>query len=145
MKIRSILATRKAEVITIAPSASLHEAATRLTAHQIGALVAVDPSGDLVGILSERDIIRALSEDAAALDKRVNDVMTRRVIVGSSSDDVMAVAHLMLERRFRHLPIVDDGRLIGIISIGDILKTQRDAYQGEIDTLEIQIMAKGEE
>lgn len=145
MKIRSILATRKAAVITIQPDETLHDAVAKLADNRIGALVVVGPSGELAGILSERDIIYALATTARALDMAVADCMTRNVIVGSSHDDVMAVAHAMLEKRFRHLPIVDDGHLIGIVSIGDVLKTQRDAYRGEIDTLEVQIMAEGED
>ena len=70
--------------------------------------------------------------------------MTKEVIVGMPQDDVLAVAHTMLEKRFRHLPIMDEGELIGIISIGDVLKIQRDALSGEVDTLETRIIAEGE-
>jgi CBS domain-containing protein len=68
--------------------------------------------------------------------------MTKEVITGVPEDDIMSVVHTMTERRFRHLPIVDADQLIGVISIGDILKAQRDMYRGEIDTLETQILAQ---
>ncbi|MBP8947552.1 MAG: CBS domain-containing protein [Candidatus Promineofilum sp.] len=144
MKVRNILATKGGRVITIAPEETVRRAVALLVEHRIGAVVVADAAGQLVGILSERDVMRAAAEDEGVFGRPVEGIMTREVIVGMSQDDVLAVAHTMLEKRFRHLPIVDEGRLIGIISIGDVLKTQRDAYQGEIDTLETRIIAGGE-
>mgnify|MGYP003383398838 CR=1 FL=1 len=144
MKVRNILATKGGRVITIAPEETVRRAVALLVEHRIGAVVVADAAGQLVGILSERDGMRAAAEDEGVFGRPVEGIMTREVIVGMSQDDVLAVAHTMLEKRFRHLPIVDEGRLIGIISIGDVLKTQRDAYQGEIDTLETRIIAGGE-
>ncbi len=144
MKVRNILATKRGRVITIAPEETVRRAVALLVEHRIGAVVVADAAGQLVGILSERDVMRAAAEDEGVFGRPVEGIMTREVIVGMSQDDVLAVAHTMLEKRFRHLPIVDEGRLIGIISIGDVLKTQRDAYQGEIDTLETRIIAGGE-
>lgn len=144
MKVRNILATKGGRVITIAPDETVRAAVGLLVRHRIGAVVVTDAAGQLVGILSERDVMRAAADDEGTFDRAVGAVMTREVVVGMPQDDVMAVAHTMLEKRFRHLPIVDEGRLIGIISIGDVLKTQRDAYQGEIDTLETRIIAEGE-
>ncbi len=112
--------------------------------NRIGVLLVVDAAGDLVGILSERDIIRIAASDEALFDRPVAEIMTKEVIVGMPQDDVLAVAHTMLEKRFRHLPIMDEGELIGIISIGDVLKIQRDALSGEVDTLETRIIAEGE-
>ena len=116
-----------------------------LVDNRIGALLVVDSSGQLVGILSERDIMRTAATDEALFGRAVAEIMTKDVIVGMPQDDVIAVAHTMLEKRFRHLPIIDEGKLIGIISIGDVLKIQRDAYRGEVDTLETRIIAEGEE
>ncbi len=144
MKVRNILATKGGRVITIPPEEMVRQAVTLLVSHRIGAVVVADADGRLVGILSERDVMRAAADDEGVFGRPVGDIMTRDVIVGMPQDDVLAVAHTMLEKRFRHLPIVDEGRLIGIISIGDVLKTQRDAYQGEIDTLETRIIAAGE-
>ena len=112
-----------------------------LAAHDIGALVVVDDAGNLKGIISERDIIRTAVDNQSIFTLPISEVMTKRVVVGVPEDDVISVAHTMTEKRFRHLPIVDGDRLVGIISSGDILKAQRDQYMGEIDTLETQILA----
>jgi CBS domain-containing protein len=120
----------------------VREAISRLTEHRIGAIIVVDDAGDLCGILSERDIVRWAAKNEDVFSQAVGDVMTKDVVVGVPKDDIMSVAHVMTERRFRHLPIVDDsGKVIGMISIGDVMKAQRDEYSGEIDTLETQIMA----
>lgn len=145
MKVRNILATKKGNVITIAPDEPVRRAIALLVEHRIGALVVVDAADRLAGILSERDILYTAAEDEQLFGRPVSDIMTRDVVVGMPQDDVIAVAHTMLEKRFRHLPIVDEGRLCGIISIGDVLKIQRDAYRGEVDTLETRIIAEGEE
>jgi CBS domain-containing protein len=141
MKISSILATKSHEIITIGSDQTLQEVVQILVQHNIGALPVLDQAGKLVGIISERDIIRHLAGSGGIEQTAVQDVMTRKVIVGVPQDDVMSVAHTMTENRFRHLPIIDGEKLIGIISIGDILKAQRDTFRGEIDTLETQIMA----
>ncbi|MDX1616885.1 MAG: CBS domain-containing protein [Candidatus Promineifilaceae bacterium] len=141
MKVNSILSTKHGDVITAAPGDSLADAVATLAKHNIGALVVIDDGEHVVGIISERDVVRVLAERADALSLTVETVMTREVVVGLPQDDVMSVAHTMTERRFRHLPVVEDGRLMGIVSIGDVLKAQRDKYRGEIDTLETQIMA----
>ncbi len=145
MKVRNILATKKGHLITIRADELVRGAVAMLVEHRIGAVIVVDEAGNLVGILSERDIMRTAASDENLFSRPVSDIMTRNVIVGMPQDDVMAVAHTMLEKRFRHLPIVDEGQLIGIISIGDVLKSQRDAYSGEVDTLETRIIAEGEE
>ena len=144
MKVRNILATKGGRVITIAPEETVRRAVALLVENRIGAVVVADAAGQLVGILSERDVVHAAAEDETVFGQPVSAIMTREVVIGMPQDDVLAVAHTMLEKRFRHLPIVDEGQLIGIISIGDVLKTQRDAYQGEIDTLETRIIAAGE-
>jgi CBS domain-containing protein len=141
MKISSILATKSHEIVTIGPEQTLREVVDILVSHNIGALPVLEDTGKLIGIISERDIIHHLSAKAVLGETAVRDIMTRKVIVGVPQDDVISVAHTMTENRFRHLPIVDGDKLIGIISIGDILKAQRDTYRGEIDTLETLIMA----
>ena len=141
MKVRTILATKGATVVTIRPGQSLREAARLLAEHNIGALVAVNEAGEIVGIISERDIIRAAARLDEALSRPISEIMTKEVIVGLPNDDLIAVANAMTERRFRHLPIVERGEMVGIISMGDIVKSQRDQYKGEIDTLETQIIA----
>ena len=141
MKVQTILATKGTNVITIRPQQSLREAARLLAEHNIGALVVVNEAGQLAGIISERDIIRAAASLEDAFSQPVSQVMTKEVIIGLPQDDLMAVAHTMTEKRFRHLPIIDQGELVGIISMKDIVKSQRDQYKGEVDTLQTQIIA----
>ncbi len=141
MKVRRILATKGMRVITIGPEQQIRDAVAILARHNIGALVVVDTTNHPIGILSERDIIRESASNEQVFDRTVADLMTRDVITGMPNDDTHSLAHTMTERRFRHMPIVDEGVLIGIVSIGDILKAERDQYRGEIDTLETQIMA----
>ncbi len=142
MKVSRILSTKRRDIITIRPDQTIREALVLLHQHNIGVLVILDEAGSLSGILSERDIVRFAIEDENLFARPVSDVMTKQVITGLPQDEIAQVIHTMTERRFRHLPIVDEGKLIGIISIGDIIKAQRDEYLGEIDTLETQIMAE---
>jgi CBS domain-containing protein len=142
MKVSRILSTKSKGVITTHPDQTLRDVVVLLTEHNIGALVVVDENSKLVGIISERDIIRRAAQSETIFSLPVSEVMTKDVVTGLPQDDVISVAHTMTEKRFRHLPILDDeGRLVGIISIGDVLKSQRDQYRGEIDTLETQILA----
>lgn len=141
MKVRNILTTKGTNVITIRPEQSLQEAARLLAEYNIGALVALNETGQVVGIISERDIIRITARQADAFSRPVGEVMTKNVITGLPNDDLVSVMHTMTEKRFRHLPIVEQGELVGIISIGDIVKSQRDQYKGELDTLQTQIIA----
>lgn len=144
MKVSTILSKKKAGVVTIQPDQLVREAIGLLVAHQIGALVVVDQAQRVVGVLSEREIVWGAAEDEMLFDQPVSRIMNRDVIVGMPQDEVISVAHTMTERRFRHLPVVEGNTLVGIISIGDVLKAQRDAYRGEIDTLETQILAEGD-
>jgi CBS domain-containing protein len=141
MKVRNILATKGTSVITIRAEQSVREAALLLAEHNIGALVVVNEAGRLAGIISERDIIRAAARHENALSQSVSQVMTRDVITGLPQDDLDSVADTMMKKQFRHLPIADQGELVGIISMKDIVKSQRDQYKGEIDTLQTQIIA----
>ena len=126
--------------VTVRPEQSIREALALLDHHNIGALIAVE-GGLPVGILSERDIVREAAHNEGFLMRTVGDLMTRDVITGQPHDDLPSVAHTMTERRIRHLPVVDKGQLVGIVSIGDIVKAQRDHYQGEVDTLQTQLLA----
>jgi CBS domain-containing protein len=139
MTIATVLATKGHRVVTIHPEHTVRQALAQLAAHNIGALV-VEEAGRPVGIVSERDIVRTLAHTEAIFDWPVHRIMTREVIVGTPGDDLDAVAHTMTERRIRHLPVVEGGRLVGIVSIGDVLKAQRDAFQGERDTLQFQLL-----
>ncbi|MEK7709475.1 MAG: CBS domain-containing protein, partial [candidate division NC10 bacterium] len=104
-------------------------------------LIVVNAPGTPVGIVSERDIVREAARNEQVFGRAVGEIMTRDVITGVPEDDLASVANLMTEKRIRHLPVVTGGKLIGIISIGDVVKAQRDKYQGEVETLETQILA----
>ena len=140
MKVRTILATKGTNVVTVRPGQSVKEAALLLAEHNIGALVVVDQARHPIGIISERDIIRTGAGRDDVFSLPVSQVMTKEVIIGLPQDDLMSIAHTMTERRFRHVPIVEQGELVGIVSIGDIVKYQRDEYKGELDTLQTQIV-----
>lgn len=140
MKIQTILTTKGTQVTTVRARQAVEEAITLLVQHNIGALVVVDDAGKPVGIISERDIIRAADREAAVFAQPVSGVMTKEVIVGSPQDDLQSVMQTMTDKRSRHVMIMDQGKLVGIVSIGDMVKAQLDEYQGEIDTLETQIL-----
>jgi len=141
MKVSTILAKKGNKLITIAPEQPVKEAVALLSQHNIGAIVVLDEMDALIGILSERDVVRQLTHRDDLLNQPVKELMTAKVITCVPQDDLMSVAHVMTERRFRHMPVVEQGKLLGIISIGDVLKAQRDYYHGQIDTLETQILA----
>lgn len=139
MKIANILATKGSRVVTARPEQSLKDATRLLTQNRIGALVVTDESGNLVGIISERDVIRAAAAHDDVLALTIGEVMTRDVITGSPEDDLRSVMETMTNRRFRHIPVLDHGKLVGIISIGDVVKNLLESYEGEIATLQAQI------
>jgi CBS domain-containing protein len=141
MKVKGILATKGTNVVTIHPEQSVKDAVILLAKHDIGVLVVVNEAGELAGIISERDIIRVAARGEDVLSQAVSQVMTKDVITGVPQDELTSVAHTMTEKRFRHLPIIDKGKLVGIISIRDVMEAQRDQYQGEVDTLQTQIIA----
>ena len=122
MTVQRILDDKGREVTTVAPDATIAEVAALLSGRRIGSVVVMD--GERVGgILSERDIVRALAaEGAAALQRRARDYMTSRVMTCRLQDPIADVMQQMTTGRFRHLPVVENGRLVGIVSIGDVVK-----------------------
>lgn len=126
MNVVTILKQKGNQVTTVTSSSSLLEAARKLAAKRIGAVVVSDGDGRVNGILSERDIVRAIAQGGHdALSAPVSDLMTRDVVTCSASASLDDVMHTMTKGRFRHVPVVaDDGRLAGIISIGDAVKHQ---------------------
>ena len=145
MKVRRILSAKSGDIISIRPDALIRDAVAMLTEHNIGALVVIAEGESLpAGIISERDIVHRAAANESLFSEPVESIMTTRLITGMPQDDLYSVAHTMTEKRFRHLPIVDEGKLVGIISIGDVMKAQRDAYRGEIDTRETQLLAREE-
>lgn len=104
----------------------------------------MDQTQQPVGIFSERDFIRASAKDEGVFTLLVSDLMTREVITVRPQDEVKSVAHIMTEKRIRHLPVMEQGKLVGIVSIGDVVKAQRDHYRGKVDNLEVQVMKEEE-
>jgi CBS domain-containing protein len=142
MNIASILARKGGKVATCRPEHSIRQALALLAEHNIGALVVVNEAAVPAGMLSERDIVREAARDERLFTRTVGEIMTRNVIVGVPEDDLRAVRLTMTERRIRHLPVVVEGRLIGIVSIGDVVKAELDQYLGEVDTLQMQVGAR---
>lgn len=138
MKVQNILATKGSKVFTITPEQSIQAATSLMAQHNIGALVITNAAGGVVGIISERDIVRfvARREDPA---QPVGTIMSRNVILGSLQDELSTVMRTMTLKRFRHLPVVDHEQLVGMVSIGDLVKAQLAQYQGEIETLLTQV------
>ena len=139
MNVAAILAKKGMGVITIRPEESIRDAIASLAEHNIGALVAVNEAGKPVGILSERDIVRAAAKNEQLFSQTVENLMTTNVTVGVPQDALRPVVHTMTEKHFRHLPIMDQGKLVGIVSMSDVVKAQRDEYEGELETLDDQI------
>src|ERR1043166_5192487 len=143
MTIANILATKGDKVITIRPEQSIREALVVLAQHNIGCLVVVDDARKPIGMLSERDVVRTAVKNEAVFTLAVNQLMTRNLILATPNDDVAAAGSTMVERRIRHLPVMDGGKLVGIVTVGDILKAQRDSLLGEVDTLQTIVMEQG--
>src|SRR3972149_6930447 len=138
MKIENILATKGIQVHTILPDRTIKEAASLLLQYNIGALVVIDDTGRPVGILSERDIVHAAARIDAILALKVSAVMTKNIITGTPHDDSLSVERTMTDKHIRHIPVMDQGQLVGIVSIGDVVKAQLEQYAGEVDTLQTQ-------
>lgn len=123
MTVSTILADKGREIVTIEPSASLADAAKLLAERRIGAALILGADRRLVGIISERDIVHALAaRGAAALDEPVSRTMTRKVETCNESETISNIMERMTNGKFRHVPVVDQGRLVGIVSIGDVVK-----------------------
>ena len=123
MNVAAILRQKGRAVTTASPSATLLEVVNKLAAKRIGAIVIVGARGEVAGIVSERDIIRELSNRGpVCLTRPVEETMTRQVVTCAETDTLDELMAMMTSRRFRHLPVVTDGALVGIVSIGDVVK-----------------------
>jgi CBS domain-containing protein len=139
MRIADILRNKGASVATITPETSVAGLLTELTVHNIGAMVVVSPDG-LVGIVSERDVVRKLHELGAEILRRpVSEIMTTVVATCTPDDTVDSLSALMTENRVRHVPVVVGGRLAGIVSIGDVVKTRMEELETEQQQLQAYI------
>ena len=135
MTVRAILDTKGHQVLGVEPDAKLSAAVKLLSERRIGAVLVMS-QGRLEGILSERDIVRVLGErGAGVLDEPVSSVMTRKVVSCGEKDTVSEIMETMTRGKFRHLPVVEDGRVVGLISIGDIVKWRVGEYEREQEAL----------
>ena len=125
MLVKNILGEKGREVISISADATLSEATRLLARRRIGAIVVRDESGALAGILSERDVVRAVAEESVtALARPVSLYMTRAVATCTEQDSIESLMEMMTNGRFRHLPVLENDRIIGVVSIGDVVKTR---------------------
>jgi CBS domain-containing protein len=132
MQVRDVLAGQPRALVTIRPAASVMEAMELLIVNQISALPVVDGAGALVGIISDKDIFKRIyTEPAHFPQAEVRDLMTTDLIVGILEDDLAYIAGIMTTNRIRHVPVIDNGRLVGLVSVGDIVKTQMESAQVE--------------
>ena len=123
MNVATILKQKGRAVTTVGPTTSLQEITEKLAAKGIGAIVVVGTGGEVVGIVSERDIVRALAElGASALSTPLSQVMTRKVVTCGEAETVAVIMERMTTGKFRHVPVLEQDRLVGIVSIGDVVK-----------------------
>ena len=140
MKLSAVLAAKGNRVFTITPGATIADAVAMLAENNIGALIVTAIDGLPVGMLSERDIIRRLSDGPGVLTELVSDLMTSPVTSGTSNDDADSVLQTMTSKRFRHLPVVDHDELVGMVTIGDLVKSELLEFRGAVATLESRLM-----
>jgi CBS domain-containing protein len=134
-RVAALLQEKGHGVLTVAPDTSVAALVTLLAERRIGAVPVVDGAGHVEGIVSERDIIKALADDKAVLERRVDTLMTRDVKTCGPKDAVVELMEVMTRERIRHLPVVENARLVGIISIGDVVKQRLAEAQFELDAL----------
>jgi CBS domain-containing protein len=136
MTVNDILRQKGNHVITIEPTATLAAAVRMLAQHRIGALLATGADHRIVGVLSERDVVRVLDEKgSAALSTPVAEVMTRRVVTCDRSETIAEIMERITSGRFRHVPVIEHGRLAGIVSIGDVVKARLSELEHEHNAL----------
>lgn len=136
MTVASILKQKPDRLISVPETASVADVAAMLMRENIGAVPVLDSKGEMIGIFSERDIVRQIAkEGAGVLTRAVSALMTRNVICCAPEDTVESTMVLMTTRRFRHLPVRRDGRIIGMISIGDVVKRRVEDAEREVESL----------
>jgi CBS domain-containing protein len=137
MRIRDVLAAKNdQQVVTVSPDATVRELLALLAEHNVGALVVSADEGEVAGIVSERDVVRRLHGDPDLLSATVSSIMTQDVHTCGPDDQLDDLMSVMTDRRIRHVPVCDDTRLVGIVSIGDVVKHKIDALQFERDQLD---------
>lgn len=143
MSVESILRSKGDEVVTIHPSAKMKMAANVMRSRKIGALVVLEEDS-VVGIVSECDIVQAIADHGGdGISIEVSDLMKRNVVSCKSQDTLKSVMKLMTQHRMRHLPVIDDGKLAGLVSIGDVVKNRLEEMELESGVLRDAYIAKG--
>lgn len=132
MLVSQVLAAKGDKVFTTAPTDSLESVATRLWTRRIGCLIVVDADHDVIGLVSERDVVRVVAEGGCDdLTRPASDFMTHEVVMAAPSETVDAILARMTDRRIRHMPVCEGRRLVGIVSIGDLVKTKIEDVEAE--------------
>ena len=136
MVIAGILKGKGGVILSVSPNAPVSDVVQTLASNRIGAVLVVAGSGQLMGILSERDIVRSLAENGGGtLDRTAADLMTSDVTTASPQTTVAEAMEMMTAGRFRHVPVLEDGRLVGLVSIGDVVKAKIADAEHEVDSL----------
>ncbi len=136
MNVASVLKAKGRAVATARPETTLKEIATQLSQKRIGAIIVVDDRDEIVGIISERDLVRAIATgDHKILESPVSDSMTRDVVLCGEERTIDELMEIMTKGRFRHLPVVEGGKLIGIVSIGDVVKNHIAEVEMEVSAM----------
>lgn len=137
MRVTDLLRNKGSEVATVPPRVSVTGLLEDLANHNIGAMVVLSATDDVIGIVSERDVVRRLHERGAELlTAKVEEIMTTDVVTCTPNDGVDSLAAIMTERRIRHMPVVEDGKLVGIVSIGDVVKSRIEQLESDREQLE---------
>jgi CBS domain-containing protein len=143
MRINEVLKTKGAEVITVSPDTTVRDLVALLVEKNIGAVLVATRERPVAGIVSERDVVRGLADGPGVLDRPVSDLMTAEVVTAEPHQSVHELMRLMTQRRIRHVPVVTDGELQGIVSIGDVVKSRIDELEFERDQLESYVSGPG--
>ena len=142
MFVSDILSQKGNAIFTVAPAASVAEVSQQLSARRIGSVLVLDADGSVAGIVSERDLVKALARHGAkALELEARQVMTRDVVTCDPDDSIDRVMQTMTEGRFRHIPVVRRGQLLGLVSIGDVVKARLEETRHETEALKAYIVA----
>jgi CBS domain-containing protein len=142
MFVSDILSQKGGSVFTVSPGTSLAQISQQLSVRRIGSVLVLDEDGGVAGIVSERDLVRALaSHGAKAMELEAKQVMTREVVTCDPDDSIDQVMETMTQGRFRHLPVVRHGELLGLVSIGDVVKARLEEARHETEALKAYIVA----
>lgn len=136
MYVRDILKTKGSDVISVTANDPISTVLSLMSEKKVGAVLVTAEGGAIAGIISERDIVRAMNGHGDTIfRKSVGDLMTTEVVTCSSSDSMAAIMGMMTSQRFRHVPVVDDGKVVGVISIGDVVKSRIEEAEAEAEAL----------